>query len=131
MNKEKESLKQNFIKNDQNLASQLELLKWLKGNLTKKLNILFSSENEKSKLISEAHKYTENCGPYAFSSLSSFEIYLLKNPDKLDKYEKYLEANSELLNNLINWLQNENTFWKWLVTSLIVSLFLLHLRYYY
>lgn len=115
MTKEKESLRQRFIKNEQNPVALLQLLKWLKGNISKKLNTLFSCENEKSKLISEAHKFTENCGPYAFSSLSSFEIYLLKNPDKLEKYEKYLEVNSEMLSHLINWLQNENTFWKWLV----------------
>ena len=52
--------------------------------------------------------------------LSALEVFLLRNPELLQKNLELLERDNERLQNLLGWRDHEDIFWKWMVIIQIV-----------
>lgn len=114
----------------QRVSQYTQHLVWMNGKLNASLRMLLSSRNEYAKLSSKIHAAT--CWTSSKSQggsqksvskhLSALDVYLLRNPKQMAKYQAALEYQNSCIHSLIMWTQNEPVFWKWMESVLEAKL---------
>ena len=111
----KEQKKQKDCDNTVDLAESL-ILRYNK--LHSSLKSLLGARNEYTKVICKLHSISKTSKSQSSSHFSSQDIYFLRYPDELIKYQEKLEWFCSYAKALVCWSLNELTFWKWMESVL-------------
>ena len=88
------------------------------NKLNSSLKNLFGSMNEYSKIMSKLHSVPKTSKSQTSSHFSSQDVYFLRYPHELTKYQEKLEWFCSYAKDLVCWSSNELTFWKWMESVL-------------
>ncbi|XP_070571358.1 tubulin epsilon and delta complex protein 1-like [Ptychodera flava] len=111
------------LQNGSDFGQCAKHLLWLNGRTQMNLRGLYSMEVEKQKTNHHVHRATQGVSVSTpFLHLSAQETYLLRYPQQLKKFYDFLEAESNRLQSLMKWKENEDVFWKWMDSVLEVKL---------
>ncbi|PFX18437.1 Uncharacterized protein C14orf80-like [Stylophora pistillata] len=110
-----EPIKQNDFDSTIDLAERL-ILKYNK--LHTSLKSLLGARNEHTRVICKLHSIPKSSKSQSSSHFSSQDIYFLRYPNELAKYQERLEWFCDYTKALVCWSLNELTFWKWMETVL-------------
>ena len=106
-------------KKDQNNAIDLaESLIFRYNKLHSSLKSLLGAKNEHVKVICKLHSIPKSSKSQSSGHFSSQDIYFLRYPNELEKYQEKLGWFCGYAKALICWSLNELTFWKWMETVL-------------
>ena len=110
-----EPSKQKDSKNSVDVAERL-ILNYNK--LYSSLKSLLASKNEYTKIVCKLHTIPKTSKSQSSSHFSSQDVYFLRHPQKLVKYQEKLEWFCQYTKALVFWSLNELTFWKWMESVL-------------
>ena len=82
------------------------------------LKSLLASKNEYTKIVCKLHTIPKTSKSQSLSHFLSQDIYFLRHPQKLAKYQERLEWFCHYTKALVFWSLNELTFWKWMESVL-------------
>ena len=113
-----ENVAQNSEKSSENLqfcddVSDLEQLPWILGNLKFTCNGLYTAEQCLISLVSKVHHDTLGADNPK-GHLSTLEVFLLRHPNELVKFQEKLERYNSYLGNLLKLVEQQDIFWKWM-----------------
>lgn len=114
-----ELMTQKDCKNSVDVAERL-ILKYNKLNSS--LRSLLETRNEYTKMVCSLHSVPKTTKSKSSSHFSSQDVYLLRHPQELTKYQEKVEWFCSYAKALISWSANELTFWKWMESVLDAKL---------
>lgn len=88
------------------------------NKLNSSLKNLLSSRNEYTKIMCKLHSVPKTSKSQMSSHFSSQDVYFLRYPHELVKYQEKLEWFCSYAKALVCWSLNELTFWKWMESVL-------------
>lgn len=88
------------------------------NKLYSSLKSLLASKNEYTKIVCKLHTIPKTSKSQSSSHFSSQDVYFLRHPQKLVKYQEKLEWFCQYTKALVFWSLNELTFWKWMESVL-------------
>jgi len=92
------------------------ILKYHKLNSS--LKSLLAARNAYTKIVCKLHSILKASKSQSSSHFSSQDVYLLRHPQELTKYQEKLEWFCTYTKALVLWSVNEQTFWKWMESVL-------------
>lgn len=110
-----ELTKQTDCHNTVDLAECL-IMKYNKLNSS--LKSLLASRNEYTRIICQLHSVPKTSKSQSSSHFSAQDVYFLRYPHELTKYQEKLEWFCSYADALVCWSLNELTFWKWMESVL-------------
>lgn len=106
------------LENSVDVADQL-ILKYNKLHLS--LKSLLASKNEYTKIVCKLHSVPKTLKSQSSGHFSSQDVYFLRHPKELSKYQEKLEWFCHYTKALIFWSMNELTFWKWMESVVVTK----------
>lgn len=88
------------------------------NKLNSSLKNLLGSMNEYTKIMCKLHSVPKSSKSQTSSHFSSQDVYFLRYPHELAKYQEKLEWFCSHAKDLVCWSSNELTFWKWMESVL-------------
>ena len=88
------------------------------NKLNSSLKNLLGSMNEYTNIMCKLHSVPKTSKSQTSSHFSSQDVYFLRYPHELVKYQEKLEWFCSYAKDLVCWSSNELTFWKWMESVL-------------
>ncbi|XP_071080256.1 uncharacterized protein [Haliotis cracherodii] len=96
-------------------GERVQRLLVLNSKLRLNLRRMYAAQQHEAKLLNKIENTTAGISlRKSRDNLSALEVHLLRHPHLLKRMLVLLDKDNERLQNLMNWRQHEDVFWKWM-----------------